>query len=135
MAVAPWRFGAVLLGAFSATGLLLAALGVYGVMARRVTEQVRDLSIRIALGAEPGMMMRKVVYEGMQLTVAGLILGVVACIPANQILAGNLFGVGPNDPAYILITCGVLVTTALAAVWIPARRAARLDPVDALREM
>jgi putative ABC transport system permease protein len=135
MAVAPWRFGAVLLGAFSAVGLLLAGLGLYGVMARRVAERARDISIRIALGAEPTVMMRKVISEGMLLTLAGLGLGVIVSIPSNQILASKLFGVSPRDPAYFLITCGVLAATALAALWIPARRAANLDPVDSLREM
>jgi putative ABC transport system permease protein len=135
MAVAPWRFAAILLGAFAATGLLLASLGLYGIMARRVAERVRDISIRIALGAEPTVMMRKVISEGMQLTLAGLALGVIVSIPANQLLASKLFGVRPNDPAYIMITCGVLGIIALIALWFPARRAAHLDPVDSLREM
>ena len=112
---------------------MLAAVGLYGVIAQSVAQRTRELGIRMALGAAPKSVSRLVLREGLTLAVIGMALGVPAAIAAEQAMRRMLEGVGPAD-AWILIGVGVLLTVVtVAACWIPARRAARVDPLVALR--
>jgi putative ABC transport system permease protein len=127
------RFVMVLIGAFAIAALLLASLGIYGVIAYAVSQQQRELGIRLALGARPSAVVRMVLVDGLRLTLIGVALGVAGALATTRLLATLLVGVGPNDPAaFVAIAC-ILSLVALAACWIPARRAAAVDPLRALR--
>jgi putative ABC transport system permease protein len=133
-AVALPRLYATLVGLFAAAALLLAALGVYGVMAYTVTQRQREIGVRLALGAEPAGIRRMVLGEGGRLAVAGLALGIVGALLTGQLLAKLLFGVTRYDPPTLITVPLVLGAVTVIASWIPARRAMRLDPVRAIRE-
>ncbi|MEP6473131.1 MAG: ABC transporter permease [Gemmatimonadota bacterium] len=128
-----WRLGATLFGAFGVLGLLLAAIGVYGALAYRVRGRTRELGIRLALGAESRKLAAMVMGEGMRLTAVGIGIGVVIALAAGRALQALLYGVSVRDPIVLLTTAGVLLTAALLAGWLPARRATRVDPMVALR--
>lgn len=126
------RRRAWLLGVFAGIALLLAAMGLYGVIAYSVTQRTREIGIRTALGATPGNILTLIVRSGLRLTAAGLLIGVVGALGLSQILASLLFDVGKYDPA-TLATVGILLGgTALLASYLPARRATRMNPVAAL---
>jgi putative ABC transport system permease protein len=127
------RFPQRLLGIFAAAGLLVAALGLYGVMAYTVTLRTTEIGVRMALGAQPGDMLRLVLREGMSLVGVGVVLGGGGALALGRFIAGFLFEVQPSDPAMLATVAVVLAGVALLACWIPARRAARLDPLVALR--
>jgi putative ABC transport system permease protein len=127
------RFAMVLVGLFGVVALVLAALGIYGVIAYAVNQQRRELGIRLALGAPPMALRRLVVLEGLRLTALGLGLGTVGAIACTRVLSGLLFGIGPNDPVTFAAIIALLAAVAVGACWIPARRAASVDPVMALR--
>jgi predicted permease len=127
------RFVMVLVGLFGAAALLLAALGIYGVIAYAVSQRRRELGIRIALGARPADVVRLVLSDGLRLTLAGVAIGVAGALATSRLLAGLLVGVGANDPITFAGIVLVLVVVALAACWVPARRAAAVDPLTALR--
>jgi predicted permease len=131
--VASPRFRTVLVGAFAALGLLLAAIGIYGVMTHAVSERTHELGVRIALGADRWAVMRLVLGEAALLAAAGVAIGVVGAVAATRLMRSLLFGVTSTDPATFAIVAAVLVGTALAASYIPTRRAARVDPMVALR--
>jgi len=133
IATAARRFSTELLGGFAVLALALAAIGIYGVMAFVVGQRTREMGIRIALGARPRAVVGLMLGEAMRLTVTGVAAGAVAALATTRLLGGLLFEVRPNDPAtYTLI--GVLLTaTAALAAWRPARRAASVDPITALR--
>jgi putative ABC transport system permease protein len=127
------RFNSILLGSFAVLALVLAAVGIYGVIAYSVTQRTHEIGIRMALGAGPHTMTNLVVGEGAILTMAGIGIGVVAALILTRLIANLLFGVTPTDPA---IFCGVLMLltlVALAGCYIPARRASKIDPMVALR--
>jgi putative ABC transport system permease protein len=127
------RFYTLLLGAFAAIALVLAALGIYGVISYVVSQRTSELGIRIALGAAPERVLRHVLSDGMGLTLGGLALGLLGAVGFTRAISTLLFGVPPLDPlTYLGVICG-LTAVALFACWIPARRAARLDPVIAMR--
>jgi predicted permease len=128
------RFRTGLLGGFAALALLLAALGVYGVMAYAVAQRRRELGIRLALGARPDVLVGRVVGQGMALAAAGVGLGLAGALGATRVLQSVLYGVGPRDGASFLVTAIVITAVVAAASWIPARRAARVDPLIALRD-
>ena len=132
-ALLPQTIGARLLGALGGLALALAALGVYGITAHSVSRRRREIGIRVTLGARPAEVRRLVFREGALLTGAGVAGGLVAAVATTRLLASLLIEVGPADPAVLLSVAAVLGASALLATWIPARRAARLDPVDALR--
>jgi putative ABC transport system permease protein len=133
-AVALPRLYAMLVGIFASAALLLAALGVYGVMAYTVAQRKREIGVRLALGADPAGIRRLVLGRGARLALAGVGVGLVAAVALGRVIESLLFGVTPLDAMTLLIVPLVLGTMALIASWVPARRAMRLDPVRALRE-
>ncbi|HEY4306069.1 MAG TPA: ABC transporter permease [Gemmatimonadaceae bacterium] len=133
-ATAESRFYVTLLGAFSAIAMILAAVGIYGVMSYAVSRRSREIGIRIALGADPMLVLRGVVREGLTLATCGAAVGVVLSLVLARAMRGVLFGVSPNDVATFATVTSSLLIVALAASVIPARRATRIDPLRALRE-
>jgi predicted permease len=129
----PERFSAVLMAALAAIGLLLAALGLYGVMAYSVGQRTGEIGVRMALGARPRDVLRLVVGQGLPVIAAGLAVGLVGAWLLAHLLAGALYQVSPRDPATFTVVTLVLTAVALLACWLPARRAARIDPLTALR--
>jgi predicted permease len=132
-AVAPRRLSTMLLGSFSSFALLLAALGLYGVIAYSVSQRIREIGTRVAIGARPVDVLRLVVGEGLRLAGAGVALGLVAAFFAARLLESHLFGVAAHDPMTYATSAAVLGMVALLACGIPACRAANLDPIEALR--
>jgi predicted lysophospholipase L1 biosynthesis ABC-type transport system permease subunit len=126
-------FNMFLLAVFAGSALLLAAIGVYGLMAYSVQQRTQEIGIRRALGAESSHVRNMVVFQGMRLSLAGIVLGVGAAYALSRILASLLFGVTSRDPMVFVSVPVILTAVALAAVWLPARRASRVDPIVALR--
>jgi ABC-type antimicrobial peptide transport system permease subunit len=131
--VAPQRFNAALLGGFAAVALLLAALGIAGVLAISVAQRTQEIGIRLALGAQPQTVLRMIVREGMLLVAAGLAIGVPAALAAARLMRSLLFETAPHDLRSFTAAAAVLCAVALAACAIPALRASRVSPVSALR--
>jgi predicted permease len=127
------RFNMWLMTAFGASALLLAAIGIYGLMAFSVAQRTQEIGIRMALGAEGGQVRRMVVLQGLRLTLAGVVLGVLAALGLSRFIASFLFGVQPWDPGVFVGVPVVLALVALFAVWLPALRASRVSPLLALR--
>jgi putative ABC transport system permease protein len=127
------RLGALVLGILAGVALLLAALGIYGVMASAVNRRTREIGIRIALGANARDVVKMIVRQGMKLTVAGVIPGLIAAWAIMRFLKGFLYEVSANDPMTFVAIALLLAATALFACYIPARRAARVEPIEALR--
>lgn len=128
------RFSAVLLSGFSVSALLLAAIGIYGVLAYSVAERTHEIGVRSALGATPGNIVALVVSGGARLVAMGAAVGIGGALALSGLLKGLLFGVGPRDAMTYVVVPIVLGAVAVLAASVPARRAARLDPMDALRE-
>jgi putative ABC transport system permease protein len=132
-AVAQPRLYLVLIASFAATAMLLAAIGLYGVLAYAVGQRTREIGIRLALGAKRGEVLRMVMTQAGRLAIAGVALGLGAALLASRALRSQLFEVAPTDVfTYVAVGAGLLIV-ALAASWIPARRASRIDPLAALR--
>jgi len=131
--VAQPRFQTVLLGAFGTLALILAAIGIYGVIAQSVVDRTHEIGIRMALGARPGAVLRSVIWEGLAMGLAGTGFGLAGALPLAHLLASLLYGVPALDAGTFLSASLVLMLVVLAASYIPARRAAKLDPVSALR--
>jgi predicted permease len=131
--LASQRFLGSLLGAFAGLALLLAGVGLNGVIAFTVRQRVREIGIRLALGARPGDVLGAVLGRGLRLTAVGLAIGAGGALAAGRTLRGLLYDVSPTDPGTFAAVGVVLTATALFACYWPARRAARLDPVEALR--
>jgi ABC-type lipoprotein release transport system permease subunit len=127
------RFSMLLLSIFAAVASGLAALGIYGVIAFLVTQGTREMGIRMALGATPRGIGMLVVRHGLVIAAAALCLGVAAAFAATRVMRSFLFGVSAGDPLTYLAVCLFVAATAVAASYIPARRAARLDPMRAMR--
>ena len=122
-----------LLGGFAVLALLLAAIGIYGVLAFTVTQRTGELGVRMAIGADAARIRRLVLGDGTRLIGAGLGIGVLAALALGQVLKSQLFGIGSVDPLSLAVVVLVLAATALVACWLPARRAARVSPTAALR--
>jgi putative ABC transport system permease protein len=127
------RFRATLLAIFAGTALVLAIVGLYGLMVYSVTQRVHEIGIRMALGAGSGDVLRMVLAQGLKLTLSGVVVGVLASLALGRILSGFLFGVSPADPTTILGVAALLILVALFASYLPARRAVQVDPMVALR--
>jgi predicted permease len=127
------RFNMWLMTVFGASALLLAAIGIYGLMAYSVAQRTQEIGIRLALGAGASQVKNMVVLQGLRLAVVGVAIGLTAAFLLSRILSSFLFGVTPRDPAVFTIVPAVLTAVALLAVWVPARRASRVDPILALR--
>ena len=122
-----------MLGVFGVVALVLAIIGLFGVMSYSVAQRRHELGVRLALGARPGDLLRLVVGQGARLAVVGLLIGVPAAFALARLLRGALYGVTPSDvPTFGAVTL-LLGSVALLASWLPARRAARVDPAQALR--
>lgn len=127
------RFNALILAVFAATALLLAAIGLYGVMAYLVSQRQAEIGIRLALGGGPGDVARMVIGDGMRMALAGIAIGTVASLALARVLDGLLFGIRPTDPATYVVIAATLAMVALLASALPARRATKADPASALR--
>jgi putative ABC transport system permease protein len=128
------RFSTVMLGAFSLFALILAVVGVYGVLSHLVSQGARDIGVRMALGAERSRILLMVLRQGLQLTVAGVVLGLVGAAALTRVMENLLFGVGATDLATFATVPAILILTAVVASYLPARRAMAVDPVVALRD-
>ena len=127
------RFQAGLLSLFGALALLLAACGIYGVLACVVTQRQREIGIRMALGAQRRNVLSLVIGQGLKLTLSGAALGVVAALALTRVVRSLLYGVSPTDPLTFAAVTATLLLVAVFACWLPARRAARVHPMEALR--
>jgi predicted permease len=131
--VASQRFNLILLGLFAALGLLLTAVGIYGVMAYSVTQRTYEIGVRIALGAKPGDVLKLIMKQGMTLTLIGVVLGVIASFALTRVIKNLLFNVSATDALTFVVVSLALILVALLASWIPARRATKVEPTIALR--
>ena len=131
--VADRRFVMLVLTAFGAVALLLAAVGIYGVLSYSVERRTKEIGVRVALGARGSTVLAMIVGDAMRPVVWGTILGVAGALAVSRILRGLVYGIGVTDPITFGISVAVLILVALAASWIPARRASRVDPIIALR--
>lgn len=128
------RFQMETLGAFAVLALVLAAVGLYGVLSYMVTTNRAQIGIRLALGAQPATVFRMITSRALALAAVGVVLGALGCLAVRRVLATLLFGIGPTDPVTIVGAIGVLLLVTVAAAFFPARRAMRTDPMVALRE-
>ena len=128
------RFAMTLIGIFAASALVLAMVGLYGVIALGVSERRREIGVRMALGAAPARVLRLVIREGVTLAAVGLAVGLAGALGASRLVAAMLYGVSTSNAAAYLATASVVLIVAGAATWLPARRATRVDPASALRD-
>jgi ABC-type antimicrobial peptide transport system permease subunit len=128
------RFHMLLMGVFGGVSLLLAAVGIYGLMAYSVEQRTQEIGIRMALGAEQSDVRGMVMRQGMVFAGVGIVIGIAAALALATQIASLLFGVKPWDPLVFGVIPVVLIATALLAVWWPARRATQVDPATALRQ-
>jgi predicted permease len=129
----PVRMGAVLIGLFGILGMLLAAVGLYGVIAYSVGRRTREIGLRIALGAETGDVLKMVFRQGILIVLVGVALGCLGALAGSRVLGSVLYGISAFDPVSFGLASVVLLAVAFLANWLPARRAARIDPMISLR--
>lgn len=127
------RFNMWLMTVFGGSALLLAAIGIYGLMAYSVEQRTQEIGIRLALGAQAAEVKNMVVLQGMRLAIVGVVTGLAAAFGLSRLIAAFLFGVSARDPLVFAAVPSVLMLIAFIAVWVPARRASHVDPLVALR--
>jgi ABC-type antimicrobial peptide transport system permease subunit len=127
------RFNMFLMTVFGASALLLAAIGIYGLMAYSVEQRTQEIGIRMALGAEAAQVRKMVVVQGMRLAVVGVVVGLGAAWGLSRLMASLLYGVKATDPAVFAVMPALLAVVSFVAVWLPARRASTVNPLVALR--
>lgn len=132
-AAAPRTFTMVLIAIAATTALLLGVVGIYGVMSYIVSQRTNEIGVRLALGAEPARVMAMVIRQGGVVTIGGIAAGLIASLAGSRVIASLLYDVSPRDPQVFALTTLSLLAVALVACWIPARRAANVDPLIALR--
>jgi putative ABC transport system permease protein len=130
---APRRFQMLLFGVFAALALVIATVGIYGVISYAVSQRRHEIGIRMALGAQAGTVLRMIVWMGMSLTLIGVALGLAAALALTRVMKNLLFNVSATDPATFALIALLLVGVALIASYISARRATKVDPLIALR--
>jgi predicted permease len=128
------RFVLIVLGMFAAAGLVLVALGIYGVLAYTVSQQTREIAIRMAIGGEHRDVLRMVIGAGLRLVALGAVIGFAASFMTNRLLTAQLFNTSPQDAFTVISVTLIITLVALAACWVPARRALRIEPMTALRQ-
>lgn len=131
--LAPRRFVMILLGLFAGIALILVTIGVYGLLQYNTTQQTHDIGIRMALGTRSVDVLRSVVGQGLKLTLIGTGVGLAGALAVTRVIRSLLYGINPTDPLTFVCVSLLLVSVALLATYIPARREARIDPMDALR--
>jgi ABC-type antimicrobial peptide transport system permease subunit len=127
------RFSAILLGSFALVALLLSGVGIYGVISYLIGQRTHEIGIRMALGAQQNKVLHQVLGEGLKLALTGAGIGLAAAFGLTRLMTSLLYGVSPTDPLTFAAVATLLVTVALAACYVPARRAAAVDPMVALR--
>jgi len=127
------RFQMLLLSIFAAMALVIASVGIYGVISYGVNQRTYEIGIRMALGAQSGDVMKMVIWRGLSLALIGVTLGLAAALALTRVMKNMLFEVKPNDPVTFALIALLLVVIALIASYIPARRATKVDPLQALR--
>jgi ABC-type antimicrobial peptide transport system permease subunit len=127
------RAAAAMLSIFGGLALTLAAVGVYGIKAYAVSRRTREIGIRMALGAKPGEVVRMILREGLVMTLSGVVLGFLLALGIGRAFSRMLYQVSPVDPVAFTLAPSVLLAAALLACWLPARRAASIEPMQALR--
>jgi putative ABC transport system permease protein len=131
--IGPRRVNAVLIGSFSLLALVIAAIGIAAVLAFSVSARTSEIGVRMSLGAHPGQVLRMILKEGGVLVVLGLVIGVAGSLSLARLIQGLLFGVGASDPVTLAGVSAVMAAIGLVACWIPAARASRIAPSEALR--
>ena len=131
--LAPTRFAMALITAFATLALVLAAVGLYGVVAYDVTQRTREIGVRVALGAEPKAVIRLVVGFGLRLAAVGVLIGLAVAMATSRLLSSMLYAIRPVDPLTLGAAALIVIAVALLASYVPARRALRIDPAEALR--
>jgi putative ABC transport system permease protein len=131
--VEPRRFQMLLFGAFAILALVIAMVGIYGVISFAVSQRTHEIGIRIALGAQARDILRMVIWRGLRLTLAGVALGVAAALALTRVMKNLLFEVSPTDPMTFSLIALLLIGVALIASYIPARRATKVDPLQSIR--
>ena len=131
--IARQRFSMLLLAIFAAVALVLAGVGIYGVMSYSVAQRTREIGIRMALGAQTGAVLKLAVGYGMKLVIAGLVIGLIAAFALTRVMSTLLFGVTATDPTTFTLISLLLIAVAAIASYVPARRATRVNPIIALR--
>jgi putative ABC transport system permease protein len=131
--VAPFRFNMFLLGLFAIVAMILTTVGVYGVMNYSVAQRTQEIGIRMALGAQPGEVRALILKQGLTLSLVGLGVGLIGCFAVTRLMSSLLYGVSATDPVTFAVVALFLAAVAIAACYIPARKATRVDPIIALR--
>jgi ABC-type antimicrobial peptide transport system permease subunit len=127
------RYPLLLVGLFAVAALILAVVGLYGVISYSVAQRTREFGIRAALGASPGVIRESVLRRAAIVGGTGVLIGMPTALAASGVMRSMLYGVRPTDPLTYVVACALLIAVALVASWIPARRATRIDPTVALR--
>jgi ABC-type antimicrobial peptide transport system permease subunit len=127
------RFSMILLGLFAALALMLACVGIYGVISYLVGQRANEIGVRMALGAQPSDVLRLILGEGARMAVIGIVLGIVAALGLTRFITHQLFSVSAHDPLTFASVALLLVIVALTASYVPARRSMKMDPIVALR--